>query len=67
MHRAWVAFASTGDAGWPEYTRESLLVQRLDSTWTVSPYSRPDAFAEWTGGELGWQVRRDEAGRCDIC
>jgi para-nitrobenzyl esterase len=47
MHRAWVAFASSGDAGWPEYTAGSLLVQRIDAAWSGDPYARPEAFASW--------------------
>ncbi|HEU4974028.1 MAG TPA: carboxylesterase/lipase family protein [Baekduia sp.] len=31
MHRAWVAFAATGDPGWPEYELERRPVMRFDA------------------------------------
>jgi len=32
MHAAWIAFARTGDPGWPAYDAERRATQRFDST-----------------------------------
>jgi len=32
MHRAWVAFARTGDPGWESYDAGRRTVMRFDST-----------------------------------
>jgi para-nitrobenzyl esterase len=35
MHRAWIAFARTGEPGWPEYDFERRATQRFDATREV--------------------------------
>jgi len=39
VHRAWVAFATTGDPGWPAYSREDRQVMNFDivSSLTIDP------------------------------
>lgn len=49
MHRAWVAFASTGDPGWPRYDLDHRAVMRFGGTLSVvdDPYARERAL--WAG------------------
>ena len=53
MHRAWVAFATTGDPGWPAYTRDRRAVARFgsgtDPGRTVIDDPRGDLRALWDG------------------
>jgi para-nitrobenzyl esterase len=35
MHGAWVAFATTGDPGWPPYDTQSRLIMRFDNRCEV--------------------------------
>jgi para-nitrobenzyl esterase len=41
MHRAWVAFATTGDPGWPRYEPERRSTMRFDSVSGVVDDPRP--------------------------
>ena len=35
MHRAWIAFARTGDPGWPEYEPARRVTMRFDAETEV--------------------------------
>ncbi|MGY1704833.1 carboxylesterase/lipase family protein [Geodermatophilus sp. SYSU D00697] len=49
VHGAWVAFATTGDPGWPRYDLDRRAVMRLDTSPSVmeDPYARERVL--WTG------------------
>ena len=53
MHRAWVAFAATGDPGWPAYTPDRRAVARFgngdDPGWEVVEDPRGDLRELWDG------------------
>jgi para-nitrobenzyl esterase len=49
MHRAWIAFAKTGDPGWPAYTAQSRLVMGINTTWKVISDPRPMERQVWDG------------------
>jgi carboxylesterase type B len=49
MHAAWVAFASTGDPGWPSYDLARRATMRLDTISTVVDDPRPMERALWEG------------------
>jgi carboxylesterase type B len=49
MHRAWIAFAKTGDPGWPAYTAESRLVMSVNTAWKVVSDPRPAERRVWDG------------------
>ncbi|MFF8772442.1 carboxylesterase/lipase family protein [Kitasatospora sp. NPDC015120] len=36
MHASWVAFARDGDPGWPRFTPETPVVQRIGAEWTLT-------------------------------
>ncbi|HEX8034518.1 MAG TPA: carboxylesterase family protein, partial [Ktedonobacterales bacterium] len=49
MHAAWVAFAKTGDSGWPRYERSRRATMRFDSTSEVVDDPRSPVRALWEG------------------
>ena len=53
VHRAWVAFAATGDPGWPAYTPDRRAVARFgngdDPGWEVVEDPRGDLRELWDG------------------
>ena len=53
MHAAWVAFAATGDPGWPAYTSDRRAVARFgngdDPGWEVVEDPRGDLREVWDG------------------
>jgi carboxylesterase type B len=49
MHGAWVAFAKTGDPGWPRYDLEHRATMRFDTTSLVVPDPRSWERALWEG------------------
>jgi para-nitrobenzyl esterase len=52
MHSAWVAFARTGDCGWPKYDLGRRATMRFDATSGVVDDPRPAARALWRCGVL---------------
>jgi carboxylesterase type B len=49
MHAAWVAFATTGDAGWPRYDLRRRATMRFDTTSAVVDDPRAAERALWEG------------------
>lgn len=49
MHAAWVAFATTGDPGWPRYDTTRRATMRFDSTSTVVEDPRALERDLWKG------------------
>jgi carboxylesterase type B len=49
MHAAWIAFARTGDPGWPAYDLERRATKRFDVTTEVLDDPRGDERALWAG------------------
>jgi len=49
MHAAWVAFANTGDSGWPRYDLEHRGTMRFDRTSAVVSDPRSAERALWQG------------------
>ena len=49
MHGAWVAFATTGDPGWPRYDLDRRATMRFDTTSQVVPDPRSWERALWEG------------------
>lgn len=49
MHAAWVAFATTGDCGWPKYDLERRATMCFDSTSRVVDDPRAAERALWDG------------------
>ncbi len=49
MHRAWVAFATSGDPGWPAYTAERRSVMRFGEPSSVVEDPRADERRLWEG------------------
>ena len=47
MRAAWVAFATGGDPGWPEYDADQRLTQRFDTPSTVTPYPAEASRLIW--------------------
>lgn len=47
LHRAWVGFGSTGDAGWPAWTPERPAVMVFDVESSVVEGPRADELALW--------------------
>ena len=44
---AWLAFATTGDPGWPAFDLERRLTQILDVDWTVTAYPEETSRRLW--------------------
>ena len=49
MHAAWVAFATTGDPGWPKYDLSRRATMRFDTTSEVVDDPRSAERALWEG------------------
>ena len=49
MHAAWVAFATSGDPGWPKYDLTTRATMRFDTTSEVVDDPRPAVRALWEG------------------
>ncbi|MFJ2867507.1 carboxylesterase/lipase family protein [Kitasatospora sp. NPDC087314] len=49
LHRAWVAFATTGDPGWPAFQAEGQLTRVLDARPRTIRYPEQDARRIWAG------------------
>jgi len=49
MHAAWIAFASTGDPGWPRYDLDDRATMRFDTTAEVLRDPRSWERAIWEG------------------
>lgn len=49
MHRAWIAFATTGDPGWPEYDVERRATMRFDTTSQLVSDPRSWERSLWDG------------------
>ena len=49
MHAAWVAFASSGDPGWPKYDLSRRATMRFDTTSAVVDDPRSGERALWEG------------------
>jgi para-nitrobenzyl esterase len=49
MHAAWIAFARTGDPGWPAYDVDRRATQRFDTTCEILEDPAADERALWTG------------------
>ena len=47
MHRHWLAFAATGDPGWPAYTPERRAVMTFDLESDVVDDPRSEERAAW--------------------
>ncbi|MBC8082342.1 MAG: carboxylesterase family protein, partial [Hymenobacter sp.] len=47
MHAAWVAFASSGTCGWPQYTPTNRVTMRFDTKSAVGNDSRSSIRALW--------------------
>jgi para-nitrobenzyl esterase len=49
MHAAWVAFATNGNCGWPQYDRDRRATMRFDLTSTVVDDPRSAERMLWAG------------------
>ncbi len=49
VHRAWVAFATTGDPGWPSYDLDLRPVQVFGTPTAVTPDPRGEQRRVWDG------------------
>lgn len=49
MHAAWVAFAASGDSGWPKYDLDRRATMRFDTTSAVVDDPRSVELALWEG------------------
>ena len=49
MHAAWVAFATTGDPGWPAYDLTGRTTMRFDTPSAVVDDPRAAERAIWAG------------------
>jgi carboxylesterase type B len=49
MHAAWVAFATSGDTGWPKYDLSRRATMRFDTTLEVMDDPRSAERALWEG------------------
>jgi para-nitrobenzyl esterase len=47
MHRAWTAFAATGDPGWPPHDDRSRQVLRFGTCDRLATSDRADEDAAW--------------------
>jgi len=52
MHSAWVAFARTGDCGWPKYDHGRRATMRFGGCSRIVDDPRPAERALWRRGEL---------------
>ena len=51
MHRRWIAFAKSGDPGWPAYSPERRAVMAFDLESGVVEDPRGEERAAWNGGQ----------------
>ena len=49
MHRAWIAFATRGDPGWPRYDLPRRATMRFDTTPEVMDDPRARERLLWEG------------------
>lgn len=49
---AWVAFATTGDPGWPAFDTERRLTQILDVDWAVTAYPEEISRRIWQDSDF---------------
>ena len=49
MHPAWVAFATNGDPGWPQYDLKRRMTMRFDMTAEMVEDPRSAERALWEG------------------
>jgi para-nitrobenzyl esterase len=49
MHAAWVAFATSGDPGWPQYDLNRRMTMRFDTTSELVEDPRPAERVLWEG------------------
>jgi para-nitrobenzyl esterase len=49
MHASWVAFARDGDPGWPRFTPETPVVQRIGTEWTTTTTADGPERELWQG------------------
>ena len=49
MHSAWVAFATSGSPGWPQYDLSRRTTMRIDTTSEVVDDPRSAERALWEG------------------
>jgi para-nitrobenzyl esterase len=49
MHTAWIAFASSGTPGWPQYNLEQRATMRFDTTSQVVDDPRSEERVLWEG------------------
>jgi len=49
VHRAWVAFATDGDPGWPAYRPDHRIAMRFDTESTTTVDDRADERVLWDG------------------
>ncbi|MFF8772151.1 carboxylesterase/lipase family protein [Kitasatospora sp. NPDC015120] len=49
MHASWVAFARDGDPGWPRYTPEAPVVQRIGTEWSTTTAADGPERKLWHG------------------
>ena len=49
LHRTWIAFATTGDPGWPSYTIPQRSVMHIGTTWELLTDLSPNERQVWEG------------------
>ncbi|MFC8511799.1 carboxylesterase/lipase family protein [Streptomyces sp. NPDC057257] len=49
VHASWIAFARDGDPGWPRFTAEAPVVQRIGTDWVATTASDGPERALWRG------------------
>jgi para-nitrobenzyl esterase len=49
MHGAWIAFATTGDPGWPAYSADNRVVKRFDTPSRMLLNPAPTTREMWAG------------------
>ena len=59
MHAAWIAFARTGDPGWPAYDLDRRATQRFDTTIEILDDPMGDERDLWAG--VRWAGRLSTA------
>ncbi|MFJ9447392.1 carboxylesterase family protein [Kitasatospora sp. NPDC101235] len=49
MHASWIAFARDGDPGWPGFTPDTPVVQRIGTDWTTTTTADGPERELWQG------------------
>ncbi len=49
MHAAWVAFATSGNPGWPQYDLNRRMTMRFDTASELLEDPRPAERVLWEG------------------